>query len=60
MKTFKQFLTQEEVSTVAANAVGRGDIAGTIGDPPVSKKKQKEYRDKNFKQAGLLRKIKSV
>ena len=60
MKTFKQFITHEETTAVAANAVGRGDIAGTVGDPPVSKKKQKEYKAKNFNQSGIMRKMKSL
>lgn len=45
MKSFKQFKKEME-EEVPVNV--SGNVAGTTGDPPVSKKKQKEY----IKKAG--------
>ena len=41
MKTFKEFVQEEMVSAVPANAVGTGAaVAGLTGDPPVGKRRK--------------------
>ena len=39
MKSFYDFY--EEMMAAPTNSVGGGQIAGTVGDPPVDKKKKK-------------------
>lgn len=56
MKGFKEFVNEEGEGGVPANAVGTGQgVAGLTGDPPVSKKKQREYQKQNnmFKPKAL-------
>ncbi len=48
MKRFIEFVNEEGEGVVPANAVGSGSgVAGLTGDLPVTKKKQKEYTQKN-------------
>lgn len=55
MKKFKDFVKEEGEGAVPANAVGPGEgVAGLTGDPPVSKKKQKEYIKQNILKAKSL------
>jgi hypothetical protein len=44
IKTFIDFLDED----AAVNNAGGGNVAGVVGDPPVSKKKQIEYQKSNM------------
>jgi len=57
MKKFTEFVNEEGEGAVPANAVGTGaGVAGLTGDPPVSKKKQREYQIQNIIKAKSLQK----
>jgi uncharacterized protein (UPF0254 family) len=73
IKEYKEDMNENDVSILVensvkeevANAVGGGHIAGIgvgpNGEPGVTKKKQKEYTDKNKKKAaGLFKRIKKM
>lgn len=69
IKEYKEDMNEKQISILVersmeediANAAGGGHIAGIgvgpNGEPGVTKKKQKEYKDKNKKSDSLLRRI---